>query len=190
MKKVKTSDPFKGIMDVKNIMVCLKILSVICIIFGLVFTIIYSAYGYRATYDYYKMDTDEFVLKTNEIEHIANINNSSVSEIIELLNNDDLNPVLYLIIPSVGVVVGFITLTVLGVVALYFTKGVKSNKTLFTVSKLKDLKIMRDLLGIVGVIFILTFSFSYSICYLIIDIAMEGILYLFSISVKNELEEK
>lgn len=136
--------------------------------------------------------TEQLLNNNSVIEYVAKINSYSISEVkdtIGTITNKGLFVTFDVILPSIIILAIFIFLIIASKKIINFVKDVKSNKSLFTTQKLKELKEIEMLLSVIGIILFIAFGFSYIIVYIILVITLEIILYLFNYCVNAEIEK-
>lgn len=190
MEKKKVFNKDEG-MNLKDIIKCMKIVSIIGIIVNLIISVVIIFMSSFITLNVVNGSTESLLKNDFIINYIAKVNCYSISDIKDLIINMTSQVgfiTLDVIIPSLIVLIILIIMVIFCFYIVDFIRGVESDKTLFTEEKLRKLKKVESLLLLASVLLILAFDISYFILCLILEIALEFVLYLFNYCVKNENE--
>ena len=151
-----------------------------------------------STVNVLKKTKEEVVNKDNIMEYLGTINGDKYSEVKERLMKDSKGEFIAfeIVVPTLIEVSLLVMLVVLCVRVLSFIKDIKSDKKLFTREKLKESTNIINSLLIIGMVFFLFLSSFFTIIlFIILDITLTIIFFLFKKCVEyeekmNEVKEK
>ena len=180
------------IMKLKDITRSLKWISILVMIFCTIFSLLILVEGTLTTLDFNTKTKEQILNDENIIDYMAKINDYSILDAqktiseIENSGNKTFIMIFDIIIPSLTVLLALGLILAFCKALLDFIKDVKSNKSLFTLEKLNSLKKARTILLTAFLFFWIVFGFKYFTIYLVLEITVEIILYLFDYCVKVE----
>ena len=141
----------------REIISFLKNISILLILFSSIASFLLVVFSSLTT-----ISTLKNKLVNNEpiIYFVSKINSYSLSETTDIINNMQNKGtfiIFEVLIPTILILIAFISLIVLSNRIIYLIKDIKSNKTLITAEKFNDLKNLRGYLFFTGFFFFLAF---------------------------------
>ncbi len=174
--------------NLKELVLSVKLFSIVGVVLGFIFLILTGYYFVVSTDNIINYSPAEIQNDRLTINYMSNLNDYSREEAIEALSNIG-NKTLFIVtnvaLPTLILVIVIVLIIISCKIAYDIVKNVKENKNLFTNKKLEMVKKLRTTLIVALLISFLAFGFSL-ISILFIELALEIIIYLFENCVERE----
>lgn len=182
----KAKDRFNNDVNLKDLTTSSVIISTCAIIFQAILTLLLVSFIVYCVLQVKDLGLSRIAEDSVIVKFVESLNsNGSFNNIVTSYSTSAGFLAVELILPIVSLIIASIALIFFWKYLNMLFKNVKKDKDLFTDAKLELVKRMRNIISLVVLEFMLLFGFGYIIFWVIAEVTMEIILYVFEYAVKK-----